>query len=786
MAKNVPPSPESYLGVIEALRKDIKGIEGFLSQEFVKLVTKYEGVIDVTNQDFRTAAQSLIHSDPKAPENIGRPVLSFTGTEQGIKDKVEKMKKAGVPAEAFTELLQEIATAKRELSAKISTNEGIRGLVETRVKDKLIEDSITLFASDGRAGLGMLPVSDKKDVKNLVMPHIALPEGLVQQMLKGDKTLSTAASMIINDEISKAFGTKVGEGYVLDKSKLTPENIASVGSRITQRVATEGVKIETERTSAALVSDVIKQMEKEQKVKFTPERVEKITKALAPTLAKLGPEYLEKHKGELTQGLVTSLKSEQSYSTSFTRSYTVSTSSLNKIATKLEKQHQPQADGASVKKIEGALIKNEMTNGDIATKLNSFAQKTGMTKDGKPLEYSAKAKPNTADTPIPSTADIAKMRQSNPKQFDSIFNAPKEQEIPATRPRSNAITAPEQAAPPLRIVLEPRPFTSKGLHELHDVRTAALAVALTNKKPGSKDYESYKQNLVNQLKESGEEIVGEPKPFYKIGVSSPAGYVIETNSEVLVCYHGTQFGKIFSSGGKEILHDLQISSAKMNFGGQEVSVHSGFKAEFESSKDSLYQVLAQTNLKEKGVHLSGHSLGGAVAQIAAIDLTTHFGITVNKVTTFGGPRVFTKDAAELYNSKGLGDVTLRIKQDLDPITRLVPRGMYHSTGNKIKLQSTKGGLHSGAVYRDIAMNKVTEQDIQNKRSSDKPWSFTESYLKPIIQMTKASFANLHKNTVGLLVNKIRQNLENAANKPVSNSPPPGRRSPINKGSGRGI
>ena len=193
-------------------------------------------------------------------------------------------------------------------------------------------------------------------------------------------------------------------------------------------------------------------MEKEQKVKFTPERVEKITKALAPTLVKLGPEYLEKHKGELTQGLVTSLKSEQTYSTIFTRSYTVSTSSLNKIATKLEKQHQPQADGASVKKIEGALMKNGMTSGDIATKLNSFAQKTGMTKDGKPLEYSAKAKPNTADTPIPSTADIAKMRQSNPKQFDSIFNAPKEQEIPATRPRSNAITAPEQAAPPLRIV----------------------------------------------------------------------------------------------------------------------------------------------------------------------------------------------------------------------------------------------------------------------------------------------------------------------------------------------
>ena len=98
MAKDAPPSPETYLSTIEALKNDLKGISGFLSQEFVKLVTKYDGVIDVTNQDFQQAAQSLIHADPKAPENAGRPVLSFTGTEQGIKEKIKKLQDKGVPA----------------------------------------------------------------------------------------------------------------------------------------------------------------------------------------------------------------------------------------------------------------------------------------------------------------------------------------------------------------------------------------------------------------------------------------------------------------------------------------------------------------------------------------------------------------------------------------------------------------------------------------------------------------------------------------------------------------
>ena len=52
-----------------------------------------------------------------------------------------------------------------------------------------------------------------------------------------------------------------------------------------------------------LIADVIKQIEKEQRVKFAPGKVEKITKALVPTLTQLGPEYLETHKNELTKGL---------------------------------------------------------------------------------------------------------------------------------------------------------------------------------------------------------------------------------------------------------------------------------------------------------------------------------------------------------------------------------------------------------------------------------------------------------------------------------------------------
>ncbi len=101
---------------------------------------------------------------------------------------------------------------------------------------------------------------------------------------------------------------------------------------------TQKVIVETDANK--LAKEVINSSIKAEGHKITPERVEKITKALAPTLAKLGPEYLEKNKDGLIKELTDSLKSGQGYSTSFTGSYTVSTAELEKIATKMEMQHK--------------------------------------------------------------------------------------------------------------------------------------------------------------------------------------------------------------------------------------------------------------------------------------------------------------------------------------------------------------------------------------------------------------------------------------------------------------
>jgi len=159
------------------------------------------------------------------------------------------------------------------------------------------------------------------------------------------------------------------------------------------------------------------------------------------------------------------------------------------------------------------------------------------------------------------------------------------------------------------------------------IRVAVLGVFLSYKYPGKKvdkkkneqSYDESLEGLKEELVKQGEQFV-KATPFYKDGVMAPAGYVIETDKQTMVSYHGTQIDN--RANTKEVSRDLKIRKSIMKFGDQECGVHAGFKEEYEDSKVDLYRVL--NNIKSSNpVVFSGHSLGGAVASIAALDATAN-------------------------------------------------------------------------------------------------------------------------------------------------------------------
>lgn len=109
-------------------------------------------------------------------------------------------------------------------------------------------------------------------------------------------------------------------------------------------------------------------------------------------------------------------------------------------------------------------------------------------------------------------------------------------------------------------------------------------------------------------------------------------------------------------------------------------VHKGFFQSYNSIKTSLYAGVKQA-LKEcencRNVVFTGHSLGAAVAGLAALDLveTNAFPGTRISALHFGGPRLGNPTFAEYYKSKVH---IIRATHGADIVVHLPPRLLDYS------------------------------------------------------------------------------------------------------------
>jgi|GEM_PF-3853136 len=113
-------------------------------------------------------------------------------------------------------------------------------------------------------------------------------------------------------------------------------------------------------------------------------------------------------------------------------------------------------------------------------------------------------------------------------------------------------------------------------------------------------------------------------PFYKKnavpGKDLAAGYVIQVDDEILISYRGT-------IGLSEIANDLRAKTSPIKLSnGENINIHAGFNDEYQQSKKSmnaaLYKMREMNNSIDAPITFTGHSLGAAISQIAALDQIT--------------------------------------------------------------------------------------------------------------------------------------------------------------------
>lgn len=124
------------------------------------------------------------------------------------------------------------------------------------------------------------------------------------------------------------------------------------------------------------------------------------------------------------------------------------------------------------------------------------------------------------------------------------------------------------------------------------------------------------------------------------------------------------------------------------------TVHMGFLASWRNAREVVLPALKEAREKHPGypVHLVGHSLGGAVAALAALELRLSLGWKDVKVTTFGEPRIGNKELVK-YLDEAFG-LTGEAKDGLDY------RRVTHVNDPVPLLPLTEWGFrsHAGEVY----------------------------------------------------------------------------------------
>jgi hypothetical protein len=150
------------------------------------------------------------------------------------------------------------------------------------------------------------------------------------------------------------------------------------------------------------------------------------------------------------------------------------------------------------------------------------------------------------------------------------------------------------------------------------------------------------------------------------------------------------------------------------------TVHMGFMASWRNAREAVLPALKAAREAHPGysVHLIGHSLGGAVAALAALELTLSLGWGDVMVTTFGEPRVGNKQLAE-YIDRNFG---LSNDEDQRDTEGLSYRRVTHAGDPVPLLPLTEWGYrsHAGEVYIEKSDLPPEPEDLRLCHGDDDP------------------------------------------------------------------
>ncbi|KAL2610731.1 hypothetical protein R1flu_029304 [Riccia fluitans] len=146
--------------------------------------------------------------------------------------------------------------------------------------------------------------------------------------------------------------------------------------------------------------------------------------------------------------------------------------------------------------------------------------------------------------------------------------------------------------------------------------------------------------------------------------------VAEDLKAIVISFRGTQ-----ETSYQNWAEDLYFRQLDLNYPGiEDAMVHSGFYSAYHNTTlregvvKGVQAILATRD--DLGTIVTGHSMGGAMASLCALDLAANFGLKDLKVITFGQPRIGNSIFAAAYYA--LVPNTVRMTHSHDIVPHLPP------------------------------------------------------------------------------------------------------------------
>jgi triacylglycerol lipase len=184
--------------------------------------------------------------------------------------------------------------------------------------------------------------------------------------------------------------------------------------------------------------------------------------------------------------------------------------------------------------------------------------------------------------------------------------------------------------------------------------------------------------------------------FRQFSGPSTQAFIAQDEQHLYLAFRGTE-----SKNHVDWMRDAEFRPVPGVFGGR---VHSGFRRALDEVWLELLDQIASTDRK---LVITGHSLGGGLATLAAARLAAgdH---TSEAIYTYGSPRVGLRDFAAAYQA-ALGNKTYRIINHIDIVTRVpfLVQG-YRHVGSRMYFDG------AGRFHRNAGGWQIAKDDLKTR------------------------------------------------------------------------